>query len=149
MIAGKTKREISNLAENDRISENAIRCRKKFLRFFPNGFADEKYVVWERGYKWRAHERWNAQLNRREYESLLEKGEYGEIAGRAVKIESPTNLIFLLKNWRCATPFVLQKARGFLPKVFTIFCTARANRSRNSSAGWKRSPLCRKSSRGF
>lgn len=49
MIAGKTKREISNLAENDRISENAIRCRKKFLRFFPNGFADEKYVVWERG----------------------------------------------------------------------------------------------------
>ena len=94
MIAGKTKREITNLAENDRISENAVRCREKFLRFFPNGFADEKYVAWERGYKWQAHEKWNAQLNRAEYESLLEKGEFSEIAGRAVKIESPTNLIF-------------------------------------------------------
>ncbi|HEX8247117.1 MAG TPA: hypothetical protein VF599_02950 [Pyrinomonadaceae bacterium] len=94
MIAGKTKREISNLAENNRISENAIRCREKFLRFFPNGFEDEKYVAWERGYKWQAHEKWNAQLNRAEYQSLLEKREFSEIASRAVKIESPTNLIF-------------------------------------------------------
>src|SRR5205085_2387758 len=27
------------------------RCRRKFLRFFPGGFRDEKYVDWERGYK--------------------------------------------------------------------------------------------------
>lgn len=94
MIAGKTKREISNLAENNRISENAVRCRGKFLRFFPNGFEDEKYVAWERGYKWQAHEKWNAQLNRAEYQSLLEKRDFNEIASRAVKIESPTNLIF-------------------------------------------------------
>ncbi|HEX8566234.1 MAG TPA: hypothetical protein VF648_11240 [Pyrinomonadaceae bacterium] len=94
MIAGKTKREISNLAENNRISENAVRCREKFLRFFPNGFEDEKYVAWERGYKWQAHEKWNAQLNRAEFQSLLEKREFSEIASRAVKIESPTNLIF-------------------------------------------------------
>ena len=94
MIAGKTKREITNLAENDRISENAVRCREKFLRFFPNGFEDEKYVAWERGYKWQAHKKWNAQLNRAEYEALLEKREFGEIASRAVKIESPTNLLF-------------------------------------------------------
>src|SRR3954466_10005289 len=94
MIAGKTKREISNLAENNRISENVVRCREKFLRFFPNGFEDEKYVAWERGYKWQAHEKWNAQLNRAEYQTLLEKREFSEIAIRAVKIESPTNLIF-------------------------------------------------------
>lgn len=94
MIAGKTKREISIFAENNLISENAVRCREKFLRFFPNGFEDEKYVAWERGYKWQAHEKWNAQLNRAEYQSLLEKREFGEIASRAVKIESPTNLIF-------------------------------------------------------
>lgn len=94
MIAGKTKREISNLAENNRISENVVRCREKFLRFFPNGFEDEKYVAWERGYKWLAHEKWNAQLNRAEYQSLLEKREFSEIASRAVKFESPTNLIF-------------------------------------------------------
>ena len=94
MIAGKTTREISNLAENNRISENVVRCREKFLRFFPNGFEDEKYFAWERGYKWDAHEKWNARLNRAEYQSLLEKREFGEIASRAVKIESPTNLIF-------------------------------------------------------
>jgi hypothetical protein len=94
MIAGKTKREIVNLTENDRISENVVRCREKFLRFFPNGFEDEKYVAWERGYKWQAHEKWNAQLNRAEYRSLLEKGEFSEIASRALKIESPTNLLF-------------------------------------------------------
>ena len=94
MIAGKTKRETSSPAENDRISENVVRCREKFLRFFPNGFEDEKYVAWERGYKWQAHEKWNAQLNRAEYRSLLEKREFSEIASRAVKIESPTNLIF-------------------------------------------------------
>jgi len=94
MIAGKTKREISNLAENNRISENAVRCREKFLRFFPNGFEDEKYVAWERGYKWQAHEKWKAQLSRTEHRSLLEKREFSEIANRAVKIESPTNLIF-------------------------------------------------------
>jgi hypothetical protein len=94
MIASETKREISNLAENDRISENVVRCREKFLRFFPNGFEDEKYVAWERGYKWQAHEKWNAQLNRAEYRSLLEKREFSEIASRALKIESPTNLIF-------------------------------------------------------
>ena len=94
MIASKTKREISNLAENNRSSENVVRCREKFLRFFPNGFEDKKYVAWERGYKWQAHEKWNAQLNRAEYQALLEKREYSEIASRAVKIESPTNLIF-------------------------------------------------------
>jgi hypothetical protein len=94
MIAGNTKRAIANLAENNRISENVVRCREKFLRFFPNGFEDEKYVAWERGYKWQAHEKWNAQLNRAEYKSLLEKREFAEIASRAVKIESPTNLIF-------------------------------------------------------
>jgi len=94
MIAGKTKREISNPAENNRISENAVPCLQKFLRFFPNGFEDEEYVAWERGYKWQAHEKWNAQLNRAEYRSLLEKGEFSEIASRAIKIESPTNLIF-------------------------------------------------------
>src|SRR5690349_20260255 len=34
------------------------RSRRKFLRFFPKGFHDQKYWAWERGYKWAAHERW-------------------------------------------------------------------------------------------
>ncbi len=88
------KQKISRSVQNSQTSANAEKCRRKFLRFFPQGFQDEKYVAWERGYKWQAHEKWNAQLNRAEYQSLLRTGEFAEIAARAVKIESPTNLIF-------------------------------------------------------
>lgn len=76
------------------MSADAVRCRRKFLHFFPKGFRDEKYFAWERGYKWNAHEKWREQLNRKQFQSLLKKGEFGEIAARAVKIESPTNLLF-------------------------------------------------------
>ena len=72
----------------------AQRCRAKFLRFFPGGFRDETYIDWERGYKWAAHEKWEAELNRSEYESLLRSRRYDEIAARAVRLESRTNLLF-------------------------------------------------------
>lgn len=72
----------------------AIRCRRKFLRFFPEGFRDEKYIDWERGYKWEAHEQWNEALNRTQFRSMLSGGEFKEIAARAVRIESRTNLLF-------------------------------------------------------
>lgn len=96
MSIGKTenKRAASHSAPSRQVSINAVECRRKFLRFFPKGFYDEKYIAWERGYKWQAHERWNEQLNRAEYQSLLKMGEFGEIANRAVKIELPTNLLF-------------------------------------------------------
>lgn len=97
-VRAKTKRENSDLSQNTEVLENVIQCREKFLRVFPKGFEDDKYVDWERGYKWQAHGKWNAQLNRAEYQSLLEKREFGEIASRAVKIESPTNLIFSFEN---------------------------------------------------
>ena len=70
------------------------RCRRKFLRFFPGGFRDETYDDWERGYKWEAHEQWEAQLGRAEMRSLIHDGRYAEVASRAVRIESRTNLLF-------------------------------------------------------
>lgn len=75
-------------------SASALTCRRKFLKFFPAGFQDEKYFDWERGYKWAAHEQWNASLNRNTFRSLLKGGEFAEIAARAVRIESRTNLLF-------------------------------------------------------
>ncbi len=72
----------------------AFRCRKKFLRYFPGGFADETYLDWERNYKWQAHERWEEQLGRDELRALLRAGEHVEIARRATSIESRTNLLF-------------------------------------------------------
>ncbi len=62
------------------------RCRRKFLSFFPGGFRDEKYVDWERGYKWTAHERWNEELSKEKLQSLIRDGNFAEVAKRAVTI---------------------------------------------------------------
>src|SRR5690242_5732163 len=70
------------------------RCRRKFLHYFPNGFRDETYFDWERGYKQKAHERWNEQLDRGALRALARSGDYGEIARRAISIEGRTNLLF-------------------------------------------------------
>jgi hypothetical protein len=75
-------------------SQGALRCRRRFLKIFPGGFDDETYLAWERGYKWTAHEGWEEQLNRTEYRSLLRRKQFAEIANRAVRLESRTNLLF-------------------------------------------------------
>jgi len=72
----------------------AERCRHRFLRFFPGGFADETYLDWERNYKAAAHERWRAELNRSAFRSLLAADDVGEITTRFIRIESRTNLLF-------------------------------------------------------
>jgi hypothetical protein len=72
----------------------AMRCRRKFLRFFPEGFRDETYIDWERGYKAAAHELWSERLSVLEFRRLLRADEHAEIAARAVRIESRTNLLF-------------------------------------------------------
>lgn len=69
----------------------AARCRRKFLRYF-KGFSDETYLDWERGYKELAHQQWSEELDRATFKKLLEQP--AEIAARAVRIESRTNLLF-------------------------------------------------------
>ncbi|HEV7681519.1 MAG TPA: hypothetical protein VGO68_05320 [Pyrinomonadaceae bacterium] len=79
----------------DRSQSNAARrARRKFLRFFPKGFRDQTYLDWERGYKWKAHEQWNHDLERSLFRKLLRDRDFQEIAGHAVRIESRTNLLF-------------------------------------------------------
>src|SRR4051812_10630654 len=72
------------------------RCRRKFLRFFPDGFQDETYLEWERDYKWAVHEHWNEALNRDEFRRLLDARRFGEIAARAIRVEqkSQHSMIF-------------------------------------------------------
>ena len=72
----------------------ALACRRKFLRFFRGGFASPKYLAWERDYKWQAHQEWERQLSREELERLLAARDFAEVAVRAVRIESRTNLLF-------------------------------------------------------
>lgn len=78
----------------ERSTRGALKSRRKFLRFFPKGFYDQKYIDWERGYKWEAHERWEETLGREIHRALLASGEYSEVARIAVNIESRTNLLF-------------------------------------------------------
>jgi hypothetical protein len=75
-------------------AKGAVKCRRKFLRFFPGGFRDETYLDWERDYKWAAHEQWTSVLDEAEFRALLEQERFDEIALRAVRVESRTNLLF-------------------------------------------------------
>ena len=77
-----------------RQAPGAARCRRKFLRAYPGGFADPDYLALERGYKWSAHRQWEAELGRDALRGLLRRGEFVEAAARAVRIESRTNLLF-------------------------------------------------------
>jgi len=103
MATGETKigglwRRSSNgrrsIRQKPTIAASALRCRRKFLRFFPGGFADETYIDWERDYKWAAHERWTAALGASDFRTLLRERQFTEIAAHAVSIESKTNLLF-------------------------------------------------------
>jgi len=71
-----------------------LASRRRFLRFFPGGFHDPTYLDWERDYKWDAHLSWIRLLNSEEFRGLLDERAYSEIAMRAVRIESRTNLLF-------------------------------------------------------
>lgn len=81
-------RNDSRTAGRERTSSaGAERCRRKFLRFFPGGFRDAKYVEWEREYKWETHERWEEALAHEEFRRLLRRREFAEVAARAVRVE--------------------------------------------------------------
>jgi hypothetical protein len=68
-------------------SSGALRCRRKFLRFYPGGFRDEDYIAAERQYKWQSHLRWREALDIQEFSALLRAGRHDQIAARAVRIE--------------------------------------------------------------
>lgn len=69
-------------------------ARRKFLRFFPGGFYDRKYIEWERGYKWAGHREWESMLPQAEYRRLLRGHEFREIADVALAIEGRTHLLY-------------------------------------------------------
>jgi hypothetical protein len=81
-------------SSSSRLPREALRCRRKFLRFFPKGFHDPKYLAWERDYKARAHEQWVELLNPAAFRSLLKRRRFADVTAAAVRIESRTNLLF-------------------------------------------------------
>ena len=88
------------------------RARRKFLRYFPEGFSDETYFASERGYKWEAHLRWEEALNQTEYQALLAAGRYGEVASRAVRVEQGAPYSFVFSFEKMALRDAVKSAAG-------------------------------------
>src|SRR5260370_39018322 len=95
---------MSRLAPRRKLTPSAQCYRAKFLGFFPDGFRDETYIDWERGYKWEAHEKWQAQLGKLKNLTLLRDGNFHENALIAVQIESRTNLLFSFEKMALRAP---------------------------------------------
>lgn len=66
---------------------------QKFLTEYPGGFAGERYLGKERGYKDKAHETCMSLLGESDILALLNAGNYAEICERARRVESTTNLL--------------------------------------------------------
>ena len=93
-------------------SARASRCRRKFLRFFPEGFRDETYIDWERGYKWETHSRWQAALDRDEFCQLLRRREFSEVAARAVRVEQASRHSMLFSFEKMALRDAVKSGKG-------------------------------------
>src|SRR3954464_1992901 len=112
------------------------KCRRKFLRFFPRGFHDEKYWAWERGYKWAAHEKWAESLSKPVFADLLDRGRFEEIGSLVLRTLSGTNLIFSFENMALRDAlkskagaqafseglFQLVYGKGAMPARFDAWC---------------------------
>jgi hypothetical protein len=96
-------------------------CRRKFLRFFPQGFRDETYLDWERGYKWRAHQEWQSVFNHKAFQNKLTQGKFVEIGRDAVRIESRTNLLFSFEKMAIRDALKSERgARGFAEGLYEL-----------------------------
>lgn len=65
----------------------AVRCRRKFLRYFKGGFRDPTYLEWERDYKVAVHARWQSVLGRLQLERLIQEERFLEAAMLAAQVE--------------------------------------------------------------
>lgn len=95
-----------------KLSAAAVRCRRKFLRFFPEGFGDETYISWEREYKVETHERWEQVLSRKEFARLLRHQEFAEIAARAVRVEQKSRHSMIFSFEKMALRDAVKSAAG-------------------------------------
>jgi len=112
MGAGKTGSAAAGRTRDAQPSAGALRCRRKFLRYFPDGFRDETYISWEREYKWETHERWEESLSREEFRRLLREGEFAEVAARAVRVEQRSRHSMLFSFEKMALRDAVKSAAG-------------------------------------
>jgi hypothetical protein len=68
--------------------------REVFLRLFPGGFSDPRYLAEERADKLSANQTLGETLGEGEFENLLREKDFSEISKRALAIVDATNLVF-------------------------------------------------------
>ena len=101
------------------LAAGARRCRRKFLRIFPQGFRDETYLAWERDYKALAHRQWTEHLDQATFGALMARKAFGEVALRAVRIEARTNLLFSFEKMALRDALALSRgARAFATGLY-------------------------------
>jgi hypothetical protein len=86
--------------------------KRRFLRFFPAAFRDERYLAWEHDYKWRSHKLWTELLGQSEFKKLLDEPDYTEIANRALRVEQKTVPPFLFSFEKMALRDALRTEYG-------------------------------------
>lgn len=95
------------------INQRALsKHRKRFLKFFPKAFRDDKYLAWEHNYKWVSHKLWLELLNEEEFKNLLRQREFEEIATRALRVEQKTSPPFLFSFEKMALRDGLRTTAG-------------------------------------
>jgi hypothetical protein len=94
------------------LATRALRCRRKFLRFFPRGFRDETYLDWERDYKWETHLRWQETLERATFHRLLRERQFAEIASRAMRVEQRSRHSMIFSFEKMALRDAVRSAEG-------------------------------------
>jgi hypothetical protein len=90
----------------------ALRCRRKFLEYFPDGFRDTDYLELEREYKTETHRRWTESLGQPEFQRLLHAGEFAEIAARAVRVEQRSRHAMIFSFEKMALRDAVRGAAG-------------------------------------
>jgi hypothetical protein len=100
---------------------------RKFLRYFPGGFADETYVEWERGYKWK-HKAWNEVLASDSLRTLLREPSMQRLLGAQSVSNRGRTSYFRSRRWRCVTPCVPRSARDSSPWGLPIPARTRERR---------------------
>jgi len=94
----------------------AERCRRKFLKAFPEGFRDATYLDWERDYKVEAHERWDDALPEERFRELLQQGRHEDVAATPVRVEQQTRHAMLFSFEKMALRDAVRTRPG--AKVF-------------------------------
>jgi hypothetical protein len=110
--ANRQLRQAARPAASGRRAAGPLRCRRKFLEYFPGGFRDGDYLELEREYKVETHSRWTESLGVEEFRRLLVAGEFAEIAARAVRVEQRSRHSMIFSFEKMALRDAVRSAAG-------------------------------------